>query len=727
MTAKHEDEQSLRAELEAARAHVAELEDRLQRQAVASQRAAGRMDQLNRTLRAIRDVNQLITQEADRDLLLHRACALLVEGRGFYNAWIALVDGGRPVEPFYHAGFDGGPDDGFAPMAEQLRAGALPACARTCLGAGGVHIIADPPAACGDCPLAAGYRGRGALIARLERGKRVFGWLSASVPQALVGEAEEQSLFAEVCGDLAFALHNIEVAQQSRRSLHRYQDLFMQVALGIFVADEEFEIVDANRAAAAMLGTRREELIGLRAADLLHPEDLQLHSPGETSTKAQREGLVRVERRYRTENGAYLPVEVTVSRVRGEAGENLHLVMFSDITALKEAERSQRKLQQQIQRAQRMESIGRLAGGVAHDFNNLLTIILSSCTFLEDDLRPDDPVIEDVGHIADAGRRAMALTRQLLAFSRRQTMRPELVDINRAVADLEKMLRRLIGEDIELLVRPAEPLWPVEIDPGQLEQVVINLAVNSRDAMPAGGRLTIETAKAALDAEYAAAHAGVEPGDYVLLAVSDDGVGMDAATRDQIFEPFFTTKGEERGTGLGLATAYGIIKQCGGEIWVYSEPGRGSTFKIYLPRSHSAPKGRTAAPPPAARASGPETVLVVEDEAPVRKLAVRILERQGYRVLQARDGLEAETVAREFDDRIDLLLSDVVMPGRSGAETAERLTAARPELRVLYMSGYTDNAIMHHGVLDPGIRLVEKPFTVDKLASAVRAALDDAD
>jgi CheY-like chemotaxis protein len=337
-------------------------------------------------------------------------------------------------------------------------------------------------------------------------------------------------------------------------------------------------------------------------------------------------------------------------------------------------------------------------------------------------------VLEDVGHIADAGKRAMALTRQLLAFSRRQTMRPELVDINRAVAELEKMLRRLIGEDIDLLVRPAESLWPVEIDPGQLEQVVINLAVNARDAMPGGGRLTIETANAALDAEYAASHAGVEPGDYVLLAVSDDGEGMDAATRDQVFEPFFTTKGEQHGTGLGLATAYGIVKQCGGDIWVYSEPDRGSSFKIYLPRSRTAGgEARPAPPVAAARASGPETVLVVEDEAPVRKLAVRILERQGYRVLQARDGLEAETVAREFDDRIDLLLSDVVMPGRSGAATAQRLTAARPELRVLYMSGYTDNAIMHHGVLDPGIRLVEKPFTVEKLAGAVRAALDDAD
>jgi CheY-like chemotaxis protein len=220
----------------------------------------------------------------------------------------------------------------------------------------------------------------------------------------------------------------------------------------------------------------------------------------------------------------------------------------------------------------------------------------------------------------------------------------------------------------------------------------------------------------------------VEPGDYVLLAVSDDGEGMDAATRDQVFEPFFTTKGEQHGTGLGLATAYGIVKQCGGDIWVYSEPDRGSSFKIYLPRSRTAGgEARPAPPVAAARASGPETVLVVEDEAPVRKLAVRILERQGYRVLQARDGLEAETVAREFDDRIDLLLSDVVMPGRSGAATAQRLTAARPELRVLYMSGYTDNAIMHHGVLDPGIRLVEKPFTVEKLAGAVRAALDDAD
>ena len=541
-------------------------------------------------------------------------------------------------------------------------------------------------------------------------------------------ELEDRLQRQAVDNDLAFALQGIEAEQQRRSAQYRYQDLFMQVAVGLLVADQDLAVVDANPAAAAMLGTRREELIGLRAADLIHPEDLRVRSAAETTSRARREGLVRIERRYRHSSGDYLPVEVTVSRVHGEAGEELHLIMFSDLSALKKAERGRRELEQQLQRAQRMESIGRLAGGVAHDFNNMLTIILSSCTFLEDELRPGDPVLEDVDHIADAGKRAMALTRQLLAFSRRQTMRPELVDINRAVAELEKMLRRLIGEDIDLLVRPAESLWPVEIDPGQLEQVVINLAVNARDAMPGGGRLTIETANTALDAEYAASHAGVEPGDYVLLAVSDDGEGMDATTRDQVFEPFFTTKGEQHGTGLGLATAYGIVKQCGGEIWVYSEPGRGSSFKIYLPRSRTVgDEARPAPPVAAARASGPETVLVVEDEAPVRKLAVRILERQGYRVLQARDGLEAETVAREFDDRIDLLLSDVVMPGRSGAATAQRLTAARPELRVLYMSGYTDNAIMHHGVLDPGIRLVEKPFTVDKLAGAVRAALDDAD
>jgi PAS domain S-box-containing protein len=546
--------------------------------------------------------------------------------------------------------------------------------------------------------------------------------------RAHAAELEERLQRQAVDNDLAFALQGIEAEQQRRGSQRRYQDLFMQVAMGLLVADQDLAVVDANPAAAAMLGTRREELIGLRAADLIHPEDLRVRSAAETTSRARREGLVRIERRYRHSSGDYLPVEVTVSRVHGEAGEELHLIMFSDLSALKKAEHGRRELEQQLQRAQRMESIGRLAGGVAHDFNNMLTIILSSCTFLEDELRPDDPVLEDVGHIADAGKRAMALTRQLLAFSRRQTMRPELVDINRAVAELEKMLRRLIGEDIDLLVRPAESLWPVEIDPGQLEQVVINLAVNARDAMPGGGRLTIETANAALDAEYAASHAGVEPGDYVLLAVSDDGEGMDAATRDQVFEPFFTTKGEQHGTGLGLATAYGIVKQCGGDIWVYSEPDRGSSFKIYLPRSRTAGgEARPAPPVAAARASGPETVLVVEDEAPVRKLAVRILERQGYRVLQARDGLEAETVAREFDDRIDLLLSDVVMPGRSGAATAQRLTAARPELRVLYMSGYTDNAIMHHGVLDPGIRLVEKPFTVEKLAGAVRAALDDAD
>jgi two-component system cell cycle sensor histidine kinase/response regulator CckA len=383
-----------------------------------------------------------------------------------------------------------------------------------------------------------------------------------------------------------------------------------------------------------------------------------------------------------------------------------------------------RRLEAQLQQAQKMEAVGRLAGGVAHDFNNLLTVIFSFGNFVLDELLPEDPVYHDMQEVLKAAKRAEALTSQLLAFSRRKPVSPKVLNINTLVSDMDRMLRRVVGEDVDVSTRLSDQLWNVRIDPGSLEQVVVNLAVNARDAMLDGGRLTIETGNTIISDDYGQRHgAEIPAGDYVLLAMSDDGMGMDEATQAKIFEPFFTTKGAGKGTGLGLSTCYGIVKQAGGYIWVYSEIGKGTTFKIYLPRvveeTDRAPIVRQLE-----SLRGTETILVAEDDDQVRKLAARALTRLGYRVLEAANG-SAALIAGETPDEIHLLLTDVVMPEMSGKQLVEKLAPTRPTMKVLYMSGYTANAIMHRGVLDPGTHMLQKPFAPDTLARKVRELLDE--
>ncbi len=378
---------------------------------------------------------------------------------------------------------------------------------------------------------------------------------------------------------------------------------------------------------------------------------------------------------------------------------------------------------EQIRVSQRLESIGRLAGGVAHDFNNLLSVILSYSDFALEGLSPEDQVREDIEEVKKAGQRAAALTRQLLAFSRKQVMEPQVLDLNAVYLGIEAMLRRLLGEDIEICSSLAADLARVEADPGQIEQVIMNLAVNARDAMPNGGSLIIETANVSLDEDYASVHISAGAGDYVMLAMTDTGMGMNAETLERIFEPFFTTKGQGKGTGLGLSMVYGIVKQSGGNIWAYSEVGHGTCFKVYLP-AIDAPAD------PARRGTGPgiavgsETVMVVEDEDAVRRLAERVLRAAGYTVLGASRPTDALRLCRQHTGTIHLLLTDVIMPHISGRELAEQLVALRPEMRVIYTSGYTDDAIVRHGVLDPGTRFISKPFSAAALTNKVRDALD---
>lgn len=390
------------------------------------------------------------------------------------------------------------------------------------------------------------------------------------------------------------------------------------------------------------------------------------------------------------------------------------------------AERTERsRLEEQLQQARKMEAIGRLAGGVAHDFNNLLTVISGYSQLALDRMPADDPVRAYLSQIKGAGDRAASLTRQLLAFSRKQVLEPQVLDLNEVIAGINKMVQRLIGEDVELVTVCFPDLSRVRADPGQIEQVIMNLVVNARDAMPKGGRLTIETANVDLDSDHPGRHPMLPPGHYVMLAVSDTGSGMSAEMKSRIFEPFFTTKEHGKGTGLGLATVYGIVKQSGGFIWVYSEPGKGTTFKIYLPHTDMpGGKARKSGERPHA-ANGTETILVVEDNESVRNFVYSVLESRGYKLVKASGSEEAVKLIEGHSVPIHLMLTDVVMPRMSGTELAAHLLQHYPEAKVIYMSGYTDNAIVHHGVLEAGTHFLQKPFIPETLAQKIRKVLDE--
>jgi len=421
----------------------------------------------------------------------------------------------------------------------------------------------------------------------------------------------------------------------------------------------------------------------------------------------------------RRKDGALYTEDQTITPVLDETGAIVHFV------AIKEDITERLQLQAQFLQSQKMESVGRLAGGIAHDFNNLLTIINGNADLALRRLNHEDPLRASFQDIYGAGQRAADLTRQLLAFSRKQVLKPQPLNLNTVVEGLQRMLPRLIGEDIALVFVLAERLGTVTADPGQIEQVILNLAVNARDAMPSGGTLTIETQDVELDERYASRHPSIQPGPHVMLAISDTGIGMDTITRSQIFEPFFTTKSHGKGTGLGLSTVYGIVSQSGGSISVYSEVGRGTTFRIYLPQV-TGPSVTERVRPDSKVTRGRETILIVEDEDMLRALARRYVESAGYKTLDAPNGLDALRLLEHSEERVHLLLTDVVMPGISGRELAKRIGQIQPSLKVLFMSGYTDEAISHHGVLDAGVQFIAKPFTIQELTGKIREVLDSA-
>jgi len=494
--------------------------------------------------------------------------------------------------------------------------------------------------------------------------------------------------------------------------------LLESASQGIISIDRLGKIVLANRRAEEMFGYSREELLGARI-ELLLPE-----SKRSTHTK-QRDDYFRRPRTRpmgigmdlsgRRKDGTEFPLEVSLSTVESEDGP-FAIAFVSDI--------SQRKLlEEQLIHAQKMEAVGRLAGGVAHDFNNMLTVISGYNRMLLDDLSPLDPLRGNAEEILKAADRAAALTNQLLAFSRRQIIRPRVLNPNSILSNTQKMLRRLIGEDIQLVLNTATDTGNMRADPTHIEQAIVNLAVNARDAMPAGGLITIETSNVHLDENYTRTHLGMQPGEFVMIAMSDTGHGMDSETRRHIFEPFFTTKERGKGTGLGLATVYGMVKQSGGDIWVYSELGKGTTFKLYFPRVSDPVSESADGDANQPKALGSETVLVVEDEKAVRDLTVKMMRQLGYNVLAAANGEEAIEIGRSHTGHIALLLTDVVMPNMSGRQVADLLLASRPGIRVLYLSGYTENTVVHHGVLEEGVSFLPKPFSREALGKKVREIL----
>lgn len=495
----------------------------------------------------------------------------------------------------------------------------------------------------------------------------------------------------------------------------RYRLLFEASPLPMWVYDtNSLRFLEVNDAAIRNYGYTREEFLSMSILEIRPPEEAERLAKA-LEERAHDFSGVKIWT-HRKKDGTHIKVEVSADSIEFN-DRPARLVLANEVT-------ERVSLEAQLRQAQKMEAIGLLAGGIAHDFNNLLTAINGYSELLQLNLPPSDPSRRHVDEILKAGNRAAVLTRQLLAFGRKQVMQPRVIDLNEIVIDIEQMLRRLISENIVLQTVLAEDLGTTTADPGQLEQALVNLVVNARDAMPGGGRLIIETKNVYLDEEYSRTHVSVKPGHYVMIGVSDNGIGMDTATRDRIFEPFFSTKESGKGTGLGLSTTYGIVKQTGGNIWVYSELGKGSTFKIYLPRAEQDLPEFIPRPENMFDYHGTETILLTEDEAVVRNLALQVLELYGYRVLVAESGPEALDVSERFADKIDLLITDVVMPGMSGGQLADLISASRPSIKILFMSGYTDNGVIHQSDIGERTNFIQKPFSTESFAMKIREILD---
>ena len=652
---------------------------------------------LRRAVRAMTTLsqsNRALVRATEEGRFLRDVCDIVVRTAGYDHAYIGLTEGDADVQIAAEAG------------------------------------TSTPPVRCEGAVVQAS-RSVASVIERDESGAWIalpirerdtcYGALAIRAHEQDAFDARERELLHEVALDLGYGIATLRARRahlitqcELEEANARARAVYDHLPHGAFVwrrDGNDFVLDDFNEAARVATSDGVAALVGKSAREI------------GTGIPYLREDLERSFGRATAERrevrcvlpGASAPCRVVLTY--GFVPPDAVLLHTEDIT-------EQRRTEEQLAASQRLDAIGRLAGGVAHDFNNLVSVILTYAGFAMEQLHESDPIRADIEEINLAADRAAQLTRQLLAFSRRQVLDPRPLRLDDVVHGLEKLLRRLLGEDIEIASRSSPDLGSVMADPGQLEQVLMNLAVNARDAMPQGGKLTIETRNVELDGEYTDEHFGVESGRYVMLAVSDSGHGMDAETRARVFEPFFTTKQLGKGTGLGLSTVHGIVNQSGGHVWCYSEPWRGTTFKIYLPRVDAVAEESKGAISSNVTATGSETILVVEDEDAVRRAAERILRNAGYHVLGAANAAEALLLCERFGEHIDLLLTDVVMPQMSGRELADRLREQRPSLAVLYTSGYTDDAIVRHGVLEAGTNFIGKPFAAAALAQKVRDVID---
>lgn len=531
---------------------------------------------------------------------------------------------------------------------------------------------------------------------------------------------DDERLFVWIIADIGDYKRAKQAVQDTEE---RFRHLVESSSDIIAITDTTGNVLTVVGPMESVLGYKAPELTGAAMRALLHPDDVGRIKESLAAAFADRGSTNRFEFRLRNREGGYVQFETVCRNLLNEPTIGGIVWNIRDITERKQAEAERARLQEQLEHAMRMEAVGRLAGGVAHDFNNLLTVIGGNIDMVMDGVETTSPLRQPLEDVAKASASAASLTRQLLAYSRRQMVEPKNIDLNEIIANLLKMLTRLVGEDVTVVTRFGEQLGTVRVDPTQFEQVVVNLAVNARDAMPSGGYLTLETSNVDLDEAYAGAHEEVRPGPYVMLAVSDSGQGMTSEVRCRLFEPFFTTKARGKGTGLGLAMIFGAVRQARGTIEVYSEIGHGTVFKIYLPRVDEPVDklGQTTETPETA--TGDETVLVVEDEETVRSVAATMLTRLGYTVLTAANGEEALRLARTSEATIDVLLTDIVMPGMNGRELAELFRELHPETRVLYTSGYTEDVILHHGIEQETVRFVGKPYTVQSLATKLRQVI----
>jgi PAS domain S-box-containing protein len=679
--------------------------------------ASVHLQRLNRVLQIARGISRLILTEKDRAALISAICTNMVKPRNYQGAWILLFD--EKMKPTHIA--QSGISNGFADLERNLMRGDFPACIRSAMEASGVTVVRNLEALCETCPMIHACVGFGALSIALRRQHRLHGVLTVAVDLAFVDDQEEHLLLEQVAQDIAFALHNLEMEEEHEWLLRAIE----QSSEVIYITDPHGVIQYANPALETATGYRLNEIIGQQPRILKsgQQDEAYYRKFWETIKAGKTWQGPFVNRR---KDGSYYTVESTVFPVRDDHGRIVSYVSVNrDITRELQEREEKARLEEQLAQAHKLESIGRLAGGVAHDFNNTLQIILGYTDAVLNEPGASSIIRNAVEEMQRAAQRSAGLTRQLLAFARQQTVTPRVMDINNAIDSTLKMLQRLLGEDIQMSLTLSPQPAMVRIDPVQMDQVLANLAVNSRDAIAGHGTLAIETSIRDLDDLQAREFSEGIPGRYVVLSVSDNGCGMDEQVMARIFEPFFTTKEAGLGTGLGLSTVYGIVKQNNGFISVTSQPGAGSRFEIFLPRTDETapPKSPALAAPSHHAAQGVGTILVVEDEQSILATVRHFLEHAGYRVLTTGDPMHAIQQACEEGVSIDLLLSDVVMPGMSGRDLAMKLASLHPRIKFLFMSGYPADIIAHNGVIDQSLAFLAKPFTRSELLAKVRETL----